>query len=100
MAGCRSVRIALVAAGFRDAHRPTRMRPSRWRNCLPRYYRKARNIALHGWRGSEAARGVTMLIVDAQFHFWHLPAVGRIADRQPGRRLLIDKVRGATDDAA
>ena len=41
-----------------------------------------------------------MLIVDAQYHFWHLPAVGRIADRQPGRRLLIDKVRGATDDAA
>jgi hypothetical protein len=41
-----------------------------------------------------------MLIVDAQVHFRHLPAVGRIADRQPGRRLLIDKVRGATDDAA
>jgi hypothetical protein len=41
-----------------------------------------------------------MLIVDAQVHFRHLPAVGRIADQQPGRRLLIDKVRGATDDAA
>ena len=32
-----------------------------------------------------------------------LPAVGRIAERQPGLRLLIDhfaRVRGATDDAA
>jgi predicted TIM-barrel fold metal-dependent hydrolase len=44
-----------------------------------------------------------MLIVDAQVHFWHLPAVGRIAERQPSLRLLIDhfaRVRGATDDAA
>ena len=33
----------------------------------------------------------------------HLPAVGRIAERHPGLRLLIDhfaRVRGATDDAA
>jgi predicted TIM-barrel fold metal-dependent hydrolase len=33
----------------------------------------------------------------------HLPAVGRIAERHPGLRLLVDhfaRVRGATDDAA
>src|ERR1700758_4833568 len=41
-----------------------------------------------------------MLIVEAQVHFWHFPAGGRVAGREPGRRLLIDKVRGATDDAA
>ena len=44
-----------------------------------------------------------MLIVDARVHLWHLPAVGRIAERHPSLRLLIDHfagVRGATDDAA
>ena len=44
-----------------------------------------------------------MLIVDARVHLWHLPAVGRIAERHPSLRLLINHfagVRGATDDAA